>query len=260
MPHSTFYCKQCDTPFYRSYTNGTTPVYCSRKCRDNARIGKVMRVPLPVPTHTCQQCGTTFQKAKRGKKDWPPKYCSRKCTKLAFTGVPLGPRKLPIPSTCLNCGNPVVDYPCRGARQFCSIICQIAYAYTTNICEHCQREFSVMKSRKHRHFCSRDCYWQHKTGANNGNWKGGYNPFYYGPDWPKISEQARQRDGYQCQRCGLPQSKCYRALDVHHIRPYTSFGHQEFEKANELDNLITLCHPCHMAVEGKPIARPQAAQ
>jgi 5-methylcytosine-specific restriction endonuclease McrA len=111
--------------------------------------------------------------------------------------------------------------------------------------------FSVMRSRKHRRFCSQECYHRHKVGVQNGNWQGGHDPYYYGPDWKQRAEEARRRDGYKCQRCGKPQGR--KALDVHHKRPYPSFGHRAFAEANQLSNLITLCHPCHMAIEGKEL-------
>lgn len=202
-------------------------------------------------TYTCQQCGATFARPKQGKN--PAKYCSLQCTATAFRGVPLGPRAPRQASYCLNCGERVTDYPSRGTRQFCSQKCQTDYCYTMNTCRYCGTRFRVMRSRRHRQYCNSRCYARSRRGVGNHKWNGGLNPFYYGPDWKQIAEQARQRDGYRCQRCGKAQKDCPRALDVHHIRPYTSFGHQQFDAANQLSNLITLCHPCHMMLEGKPI-------
>jgi DEAD/DEAH box helicase domain-containing protein len=72
----------------------------------------------------------------------------------------------------------------------------------------------------------------------------------YGPDWPKIRERARARDGYKCQVCGTPETT--RQHDVHHKMPFRSFlrdGMIDREQANRLENLATLCPPCHHKVE-----------
>lgn len=76
-------------------------------------------------------------------------------------------------------------------------------------------------------------------------------PNDYGPTWPKIREKARARDGYQCQMCGLPESG--RQHDVHHITPFRMFrdetGAIQRERANRLENLVTLCPECHKKAE-----------
>jgi predicted HNH restriction endonuclease len=38
-------------------------------------------------------------------------------------------------------------------------------------------------------------------------------------------------------------------LDVHHVKPFRDFGVANYLEANQLDNLVTLCKPCHMAIE-----------
>jgi DEAD/DEAH box helicase domain-containing protein len=72
----------------------------------------------------------------------------------------------------------------------------------------------------------------------------------YGPDWSKIRERVRARDGYKCQVCGTPETT--RQHDVHHKMPFRSFirnGQIDRELANRLENLTTLCPPCHHKVE-----------
>ena len=70
-------------------------------------------------------------------------------------------------------------------------------------------------------------------------------PNQYGRNWQVQRESARARDGYRCQVCGLPEQG--RAHDVHHKTPFRTFT--SYEQANRLENLITLCHPCHRRVE-----------
>ena len=73
----------------------------------------------------------------------------------------------------------------------------------------------------------------------------------YGPDWKRISEMVRARDNYQCQNCGVAEND--RAHDVHHKIPLRAFrdetGNLMVARANQLENLITLCHNCHRRAE-----------
>jgi DEAD/DEAH box helicase domain-containing protein len=70
-------------------------------------------------------------------------------------------------------------------------------------------------------------------------------PNDYGPQWNKLRELVRQRDGYRCQMCGTLENE--RAHDVHHKTPFRSFT--SAEQANQLSNLVTLCHTCHHKAE-----------
>jgi len=70
-------------------------------------------------------------------------------------------------------------------------------------------------------------------------------PNDYGPDWARIREKVRARDGYKCQVCGTPETK--RQHDVHHKVPYRAFTSRE--EANRLENLTTVCPSCHKQVE-----------
>ncbi len=70
-------------------------------------------------------------------------------------------------------------------------------------------------------------------------------PNDYGPDWNKIRERVRARDGYKCQVCGAPETS--RQHDVHHKVPFRAFSSRE--EANRLENLITLCPSCHKKAE-----------
>ncbi|NOZ48565.1 MAG: DEAD/DEAH box helicase [Chloroflexi bacterium] len=75
----------------------------------------------------------------------------------------------------------------------------------------------------------------------------------YGPNWPQQRNRARVRDGNRCTQCGRPESP-HRQHDVHHIRPFRSFGHvpgqnEAYLAANQLANLRTLCRTCHQRIE-----------
>ncbi|MBU0490282.1 MAG: DEAD/DEAH box helicase [Chloroflexi bacterium] len=75
----------------------------------------------------------------------------------------------------------------------------------------------------------------------------------YGPNWPQQKERARRRDGFQCRHCGLPE-RPDRRHDVHHIRPFRTFGYlpgenEHYRAANRQENLVTLCASCHRRAE-----------
>lgn len=68
----------------------------------------------------------------------------------------------------------------------------------------------------------------------------------YGANWREIRRRILERDRYRCQHCAVQQhveKENNRSLEVHHIKPLTSF--EEPEKANFEENLITLCQSCH---------------
>lgn len=76
-------------------------------------------------------------------------------------------------------------------------------------------------------------------------------PNDYGPDWPRLRDLARARDGFRCIVCGAPETE--RQHDVHHKIPFRAFLRlgltNAIQQANQLDNLITLCASCHRKVE-----------
>lgn len=85
--------------------------------------------------------------------------------------------------------------------------------------------------------------------SRDGLWTN--SPNDYGPQWPKIREQVRARDGFRCQMCGRAETG--RQHDVHHKIPFRMFrdeaGKIQREQANRFDNLVTLCPACHRKAE-----------
>ena len=74
-------------------------------------------------------------------------------------------------------------------------------------------------------------------------------PDYRGANWSIQSQKARARDKYVCQMCYVTEEHLGKQLDVHHVIPYRLF--KSSLEANRLDNLISLCHACHMKVEAE---------
>jgi len=82
-----------------------------------------------------------------------------------------------------------------------------------------------------------------------GMWRSDRNN--YGPDWEHIRKTVRQRDQYTCRVCG--KTETLEEHHVHHKIPFKSFISPE--KANVLNNLVTLCAECHSIVESQVSVR-----
>lgn len=121
----------------------------------------------------------------------------------------------------------------------------------TKQCEWCEEEFQVRLSKEDSaRFCSLSCLGKHngdvRSGEDSPRWRGGYEP-YYGPNWRKQRRKAKERDNYECQRCGSTED-----LAVHHktaFREFVTDSGADYESAHELANLVTLCRPCHAKIE-----------
>jgi len=89
----------------------------------------------------------------------------------------------------------------------------------------------VPKSAEHRRRIG-----EAKKGELHWNWRGGTSFEPYGPDFNGTLKGAiRERDGYACQLCSIPENGS--AHDCHHV---------DYRKENNRpDNLTTLCHGCH---------------
>lgn len=64
--------------------------------------------------------------------------------------------------------------------------------------------------------------------------------------WMSWTLEALKRDGDKCVDCGVSQDKA--VLIVHHIDESRKKGFRNMN--NELDNLATLCRPCHARRHG----------
>ena len=168
------------------------------------------------------------------------KFCSLKCyRKNQHKNSPIAKPKI-----CVTCNKEFFTYK---NQIYCSYQCR-ADANSSQVsytCEHCKKEFFDKISTK-RKYCSQKCKnISYKKGPDNPLWKGG-GIKYRGKNWKTQSNLARIRDNFTCQICGIYQVKPL--LTVHHIKPYRKFN-GNYEYANRLENLITLCRSCHSKVE-----------
>lgn len=62
----------------------------------------------------------------------------------------------------------------------------------------------------------------------------------------RTREMVRRRDGYKCQKCGKKWKRGKRRLDVHHLNGLCGKLTYSYDKAIDINKLITLCHSCHL--------------
>ena len=80
-----------------------------------------------------------------------------------------------------------------------------------------------------------------RLGGNAPNWQGGISFEPYTSEFNRqLKGLIRNRDGYKCQLCGMPEIENIENLTIHHI---------DYIKKNCLpDNLIALCRSCNSKV------------
>jgi 5-methylcytosine-specific restriction endonuclease McrA len=226
-PPQTFICLGCKKAFQKIWFPGRKrPKYCNTSCRKFHRI-----------TMTCKTCGKIFELPPSRKTRM---YCSKECSHEGQKRT----KKI-----CKWCG--IAFHPTSNQNiGFCSLQCSADSKKDTRLeksCEICGKIFQVKKGYTHARFCSLQCSAKGiaKKGADNPMWRGGHIT-YRGPNWSMQAKQARKRDNYTCQMCKHQQKTP--SLCVHHIIPCRKFN-GDYETANDLSNLITLCQRCHAIVE-----------
>ncbi len=240
-------CRRCGKQVERSLPPSKgVPRYCSPECK-----------ATPLQSLTCPTCGEHFKQKIPPAKANRTHYCSRQCADYAMriTG-----RERPCP----QCGTKFETWVYR-PTMYCSQVCQgKAHSKPENqvtvYCKTCSKPYIVHKSfveKRNTKYCSRECMGAGmsilKRGENNPNYRGG-SISYRGPNWRRQSRRARKRDGYTCQICGKKPKG--RRCHVHHIKPYREFN-DDWQSANDLSNLITLCDSCHSSVEFGELPCPQ---
>lgn len=177
---------------------------------------------------------------------------------------------------CAECGKEKEDWAYRKPR-FCSQQCAFRYAsklpkpwqrrpenFVNVVCEQCNKKYRVHKCQltkpRPTRFCSRKCQYdfvsQNMRGDKNPNFIDGNPTYYRGPNWGRQARATRKRDNFSCQICGKHGNRDGVKIEVHHIKPYRKFNN-DFEKANQLSNLITLCNSCHKKAESGKIPCPK---
>ena len=76
------------------------------------------------------------------------------------------------------------------------------------------------------------------TAFKKGEMNGSNHPLWKGGKINYLKKQAKVRDDYTCQICGLRDMEI---MEVDHIKPQSTFP----ELKNDFENLLTLCPNCH---------------
>lgn len=213
----------------------------------------------------CENCGKDIYVKKSLLDKSEKHFCSTRCSSL-FYKAPW--RKTGQVINCTNCNKEFYrnKYNIENFdNHFCSKKCNNEWLkenakkgeehprYNQEVvyCSYCGEPKMVnqFKLNQKYHYCNVDCMSKHFVGLvcgeNHPQWKGG--GLYYGPNWKKVRAEARERDNYTCQRCGLHEDELGHALPVHHIVPLRE--HDSWVEANVLSNLVSLCPRCHGIVE-----------
>lgn len=205
----------------------------------------------------CNQCDNQFETTIKSRK-----FCSKYCFHSSIS------QKSCI--TCCYCGRVSRKSPWEIKRHkniFCSQECANSYKrenpatgdknsnYNSieRSCSYCNKPLLRTISRTvkcENFFCNRDCLtkWRilNRSGRNSPLWTGSRRN-YRGSNWVNQRYLARMRDNNTCQHCGITKDEIGRELDVHHIIPFRHFD--DYQIANALPNLITLCSSCHKKAE-----------
>lgn len=257
-------CKGCGkliSPRRKRGHNKPQTQYCSQKCFLKTKQG----------TMKCLQCGKEMSLPLRQSRE--RRFCSQTCSNR-YNQQP-DPEKKAV-FKCKWCGRDFEAWAYRHPT-ICSAQCRSEYGarqpkpnkrkpeiHVLRHCAYCGAEYHTTTHQirfRGSQYCSRACHYgamrETRRAENNPMWKGGHNPDAYGPNWREQSREARRRDGWICQRCGWFGYRNQR-LHVHHIRPLREFD-GDWQKANELPNLVTLCIRCHILVENGKATIPMCA-
>ena len=193
----------------------------------------------------CENCGEMFQRILSQYNLYKTHFCSRECYNLYGR----------INVNCYRCGVSFIVKKSKWKNSktkifFCCLSCRRDPPVN---CDWCGTEFIKYRNKQNKNkFCSVECkaHWQSENirAENHHRWTGGEHK-YYGRGWEKQRIRVIERDKHTCQKCGKTEDELNRNLDVHHIIPFRIFGLKNYEKANRLSNLISLCNPCHRVIE-----------
>lgn len=224
--------------------------YCSHECQWESQKEHTL--------FTCEYCGKQFEDQKSRRK-YEHVFCSYECMNAAKNGY--------VELVCETCGKQFKRKKTNLKKHhYCSVECchnrrPLVSEYT---CEICGKPFTRHTRNANQHkqgnFCSHKCHgeWisRHRRGSVVYNYRGGSIP-ERGRNWHHQKKLTLERDGYRCQCCGVKVGKKRYDYGIHHIKPYREFN-GNYEAANQLTNLVTLCRKCHNKIEfgGFPCPKP----
>jgi len=264
-------CSHCDSIFKRSPSDiNDGDNFCSQECwKSNKNI-----------IVECSYCGAKDSITKREYQSKDNHFCNFDCLGSWQSENKSGenhPAYNKVDVSCDNCGEIFKRKPSlveTSEKNFCDMDCR-NQSYNDDDdwdfgpkktkedieCDNCGIAFEQYPSRVERNeynFCSKDCHYEFipkeglREGKNNPYWSVGETQQYYGPNWENKRKERLKIDNYKCLRCGISNSankeRYGRSLSVHHIIPIKQFN-GDYNSANKIQNLVSLCNSCHVVVE-----------
>lgn len=243
--------------YYRRFDGGLSEA--------KERAGLTPNQPGERVSVECANCGDDLERLKSDIANKGNVFCSDDCLAEYRSGKYSGegnPMSTLQKVECEACGDSVLRAKWQRERA-ALFYCDNCWGDSTvqKECEECDALFEVPPALDHQRFCSYQCAgdWRSEniTGEDHPRFKEGEFPRYYGPNWRKQRRRARLRDDQTCQHCGLTREESLdehgEVLSVHHktaIREFVDDGELDYEQANRLENLVTLCRSCHAITEG----------
>lgn len=210
-------CNNCGKLFYRKNSSISEKNFCNRGCRNEFLRKNAQSNNQHLKKRLffkCKECDGTFEVIESRKES--AKFCSIECLGKSNGRRAAIQLRNRIEVNCTNCDTPIEKKPSVITNwNFCNVQCMAEF----------YEESGAF------------------TGEKNGAWLGG-KMTYYGPNWLSQRRRARERDNYCCQECGITEKEYGRELSVHHKKRFKLFFGDWFQ-ANQIDNLESLCEPCH---------------
>jgi len=193
----------------------------------------------PSVIKTCEICGKEFKVIHAKILEGKGKYCSNTCRHIG--------KRNRQECHCVVCGISFLIHPsdiALGRGKYCSNECRYIglQKRIEGECLICKKKLIWSLSRQGL-YCSYECVMKGRANFRHLHAKA-----YRGPNWNTQKLAVLKRDNNTCQYCHHKQQVDEPRLSVHHIKPFREF-HGDWENANQLNNLITLCASCHVRAE-----------
>jgi 5-methylcytosine-specific restriction endonuclease McrA len=216
----------------------------------------------------CDNCGDVFDKQPAKVEKTNRDFCSLDCYHDFGHEGNTSDEDVRVEKTCDTCDETYKVYPYRADEsRYCSRECADKGDYhlegeehgrwsggpETHTCQNCGDSFERYPRKNDSKYCSRECFREASEGMFSGEgnpaWRGGWH-HYYGANWDEQRAAAIERDDNTCQDCGVSGDELDRSLDVHHKKRIGWFREEYdapewWERANRLENLVSLCSSCH---------------
>jgi len=149
-----------------------------------------------------------------------------------------------IETICYTCKKKFKIYPykLKYKRNYCSNHCRQQSPYKRKISSERMKKINYDNNFRELLKGSGSGF---QKGQKPWNWNGGHskNRKYQQKEWFDLIKKCYKRDNYTCQICNKKGGQ----LNAHHM----VFWSENPEKAFDINNLITLCIPCHMKIHNK---------